>query len=288
MNPSSALRRPSLWIWILVAIYAAASLARIIPALPRMLGLVTVLAPFLFAFVHGSAQYRFRDTIVFAIICLAVSNIFENLSILTGFPFGNYYYSDELPKLFLVPLLIGPAYLGMGYLSWTLARVIIDDTDNAYLRVVGLPLIASFVMVAWDLTFDPSASTISGTWVWRQGGAFFGVPVSNFLGWYLTVYVFFQIFALYLKLTPAARSERRKPAPGLWWPAVTMYGVTALQPLLRFWFHPSHPKTVTDPAGVIWNARDIYATGALMSLFTMTAFTLIAALKLTGPSKTAN
>jgi uncharacterized membrane protein len=31
----------------------------------------------------------------------------------SGFPFGHYYYTDNLgTKLFLVPVLIGPAYLG--------------------------------------------------------------------------------------------------------------------------------------------------------------------------------
>jgi uncharacterized membrane protein len=42
-------------------------------------------------------------------------------------------------------------------------------------------------MVSWDLTIDPMMSTINGNWVWHDGGSYFGVPVSNFLGWYLTV-----------------------------------------------------------------------------------------------------
>ena len=55
---------------------------------------------------------------------------------MTGFPFGWYHYSDALgPKLFLVPLLIGPAYFGMGYLSWALARAILGDEDA---RLAGL------------------------------------------------------------------------------------------------------------------------------------------------------
>jgi hypothetical protein len=54
-------------------------------------------------------------------------------------------------------------------------------------------------MVSWDLTIDPMMSTINGSWVWHNGGSYFGVPVSNFLGWYLTVYVFFQCFALYAR-----------------------------------------------------------------------------------------
>jgi uncharacterized membrane protein len=61
----------------------------------------------------------------------------------------------------------------------------------AGLLSLATPAIASFIMVSWDLTIDPMMSTITGNWVWHNGGSYFGVPVSNFLGWYLTVYVFF-------------------------------------------------------------------------------------------------
>src|SRR6185295_18894257 len=84
-----------------------------------------------FFLVHGLVEYRFRDVLVFAAIMLVVCNIFENMSILTGFPFGHYYYTDGLgPKLFLVPILIGPAYLGTGYLSWMLARFILGAREQ--------------------------------------------------------------------------------------------------------------------------------------------------------------
>ena len=72
-----------------------------------------------FALIHGAERYGWSSILVFVIICLVVSNVSENLSILTGFPFGRYYYSDVLgPKLFLVPVLIGGAYTGVGYLHF--------------------------------------------------------------------------------------------------------------------------------------------------------------------------
>ena len=62
----------------------------------------------------------------FVAICLAVSNILENTSILTGFPFGHYHYTDALgPKLLLVPLLIGPAYFANGYFAWVIGNVLV-------------------------------------------------------------------------------------------------------------------------------------------------------------------
>src|SRR6266540_4601904 len=140
--------------WIIVAVFTVITLVwRLIPgALPPLISIALItLLPFVFVFVHGSGNYRFRDVLVFAAITLVVSNIFENMSILTGFPFGHYYYTDGLgPKLFLVPILIGPAYLGTGYLAWTIARVI---SGAAHSRLPGhltftVPLLAAFMMAS--------------------------------------------------------------------------------------------------------------------------------------------
>src|SRR5690606_21584271 len=133
--------------------------------------------------------------LAFAVICLLVSNAFENLGVATGFPFGSYHYTDVLGfKLFHVPILIGPTYFGVGYLSWVLATVLVDDVrrEASALEVFATPLVATFIMVLWDLCLDPGASTGEKWWIWHDGGGFFGVPISNYLGWFLTVYVFMQ------------------------------------------------------------------------------------------------
>ena len=177
---------------------------------PALSTALITFVPLIFLFVHGSLSYRLRDLLVFAAITLVVSNLFENMSVLTGFPFGHYYYTDILgPKLFLVPVLIGPAYLGTGYLAWTIARLISGATRS---RLTGhltftVPLLAAFMMVSWDLSFDPIYSTISHAWIWQDGGSYFGVPFSNFLGWLLTTFVFLQLFALYLKGRPSVQSS---------------------------------------------------------------------------------
>jgi len=178
----------------------------------------------LFGLCHGALTYHWRGVATFIVVCLAVSNIFENLSILTGFPFGWYHYSDIMdPKLSLVPLLIGPAYFGVGYLSWTLARAILGDTKGRLTGrlVVTTPTVASVIMRCWDLTIDPMMPTITHHWIWRDGGSDFGVPLSHFLGWYVTVYVFLQAFTLYARRLRDDRSRyfsgvtKRTISPGL-------------------------------------------------------------------------
>jgi uncharacterized membrane protein len=280
-------RQINIFLWGLLAVFTAVTLLRgLAPnVLPSLLSVALVtLLPFVFVFVHGSLNYRFRDVLVFAVVTLVVSNIFENLSILTGFPFGHYYYTDGLgPKLFLVPILIGPAYLGTGYLAWMLALILLGTTEKRLpgRQVWAVPVVASFLMVAWDLSFDPIASTIGHSWIWLQGGNYFGVPFSNYLGWFLTVFVFFQLFALYLRGRPSASSADQTLPRGYWLLAVAFYGVIASGIPLNILTKTSN-AIVADPAGVLWRTQDIYVDCGLVCLFTMVAFTSLGLIRLAG------
>jgi uncharacterized membrane protein len=117
----------------------------------------------------------------------------------TGSPFGHYIFTNLMgPKPFDLPILLALAYVGMGYLSWVLSLEILERQDEPLSgkKIVLLPLAASFVMTAWDLSMDPVRAD---AWVWRDGGSYDGVPITNFFGWFLTVYIFYQLFALYLR-----------------------------------------------------------------------------------------
>src|SRR3974377_15011 len=107
----------SLWaICLLFALYTAwsALLPRTIAGgIDGLLGTVLLVA---FALVHGSRRYGLTSILVFLVICLFVSNASENLSILTGFPFGRYPSTDGLAhKLFRASVTVGGSYAGAGY-----------------------------------------------------------------------------------------------------------------------------------------------------------------------------
>lgn len=264
-------------LWALIVLYAVARVLQVFPGRVPMLAVVAlhVLPPAVFALVHGARLHRIRGILTFFAICLVIGNIFENLGVRTGFPFGRYSFTDLMgPKLLGVPILLGLAYLGMAYLSWTLARAILEGMRSplAGSRVVTLPLVAGFIMVAWDLAMDPVWATILHAWIWLQGGAYFGVPVSNFLGWYLDVYVIYQLFALYLR----GHSTRPDPLPSSYWRLpVIFYGVSAAGNILLA--IPSAGRAVvSDPTGAQWRVSDITGACALVSIFTMGAFALLA------------
>lgn len=258
-------------LWGLIAVYAVVTVvADTFPGLfPAAATLpLAIVVPLLFALIHGAVRYGARGIVVFLVLCLAISNVMENMGVLTGFPFGHYHYSDVLgPKLFLVPLLIGPAYFGTGYLSWVLATLLLDtDRRRDGLSRIAVPVVATFIMVGWDVCLDPGSSTIGRIWIWHDGGPYFGVPFTNYLGWCLTVWLFLMAFSLY-----RARWPEPEPSPvppqSWWYQACTLFAVMALDyPAGYFGFQN---KAVTDATGRVWQTADILGTAAIASLFTM-------------------
>ncbi|GIG03090.1 carotenoid biosynthesis protein [Catellatospora citrea] len=288
MHPSPVNARPgrSWTLWLLAGAVATDAVVTFVPLpLPGLvLTMLSLLAELVFAVAHGLLYYRARGIAVFAVLTLAVSNLAENLGVLTGVPFGHYHYSDELgPKLALVPVLIGPAYFAIGYMAWAIATILLGEVrrGSGWLVTIGTPLVASFVMVAWDLSMDPQSSTLRGRWTWEDGGGFFGVPLSNFLGWSITVYLFYQLFALYQRWR-GADSQYLGKAPRLYWllPAVA-YAVVALDYVVTYLGggHDGVAPQVTDAAGRVWHAIDVYETSALMAIYLMLFLSLLAALR---------
>jgi uncharacterized membrane protein len=260
-------------IWIFGVASALPVLGSNLP--PSMLVALQIIPPALFALLHGVQIYRPRGILVFTAICLAVGNIFENLGIRTGFPFGSYYFTGVMgPKLFGVPILMGPAYLAIGYTSWLLSHLILNNTDDVRPgRVVATPVLAAGIMVVWDLSAEPIWSTIGHFWIWRRGGPYFGVPVSNFLGWFLTNYIIFQLFALYLSRQRSGSGSR---IPGVYWRlAVISYLVVIGASLGRLSFLMGTPP-ISDAAGTQWNVTYVALTCALLSFFAMGTFALLA------------
>jgi uncharacterized membrane protein len=235
-----------------------------------------VIPPTLFAVIHGARVYRSRGIFVFATLCLGVGSLFESLSLRAGFPFGHYRFTNLMgPKLFDLPVLLALAYVGMGYLSWVLALVILECQNKPLSgrKVVLLPFAASFIMTAWDFSMDPIWADIDHAWIWRDGGSYYGVPISNFFGWILTTYVFYQLFALYV------RNRVSIPSPTSHWRlAILFYAASAAGNLLVA-APASLGGVFVDSAGKRWMIADILGASRLVSIFIMMPLALIAWVK---------
>ena len=273
-------------LWSLMLVYAASRFGQVFPGGIPMLGIIAlhVLPPALFALIHGARFYGVRGIATFMVICLVVGNFFENLGVRTGFPFGHYYFTQVMgPRILAVPIFLGLAYIGMAYLSWMLARLILGETPSLR-AVVTLPLLASAIMLSWDLSMEAVWSTIVRAWVWRDGGSYFGVPITNFLGWFLTAYVFYQLFALYLRNRASATAGMPSAYGDM---ATLFYAISAAGNLLLL-IPQAGPTVVSDPSGVQWKVGSITAATAVVSMGIMGGFALLAWLKRPGSGGAGN
>jgi|TARA_B110000116_G_C16590979_1_gene470559 putative membrane protein len=41
-------------------------------------------------------------------------------------------------------------------------------------------------LVVWDLALDPAMSFLTPYWMWEDPGSYYGMPLINLLGWYVT------------------------------------------------------------------------------------------------------
>ncbi len=279
-------------LWGLIGAYVGADVLFLVAGLyPGHVPVVVsvalhILPPLAFALVHGARIYGWRGILAFAGLYVVVGNVLENLSIATGFPFGHYVFTERMgPKILQVPMLLGLAYVGMGYLSWTVACAILRDRvgELPRWRVTALPVLASVVMTTWDLAMDPIWSTVGRLWIWQQGGGYFGVPASNYLGWLVTNYLIYQLFVLVVLRrrwgiageSGAAESARRS----YWRTAVIFYALTGIGNLLLAVPTPRHP-VVTDASGSAWRVSDITLACGLISVLVMGGFALCAWVRL--------
>jgi len=140
----------------------------------------------------------------FSVLALAAFGYtIETIGVVTGFPYGPFYYSDALGgKIldlvpFLLPISYAPLVIGAIAASWN------PGSQHRLLWILRSALLLTLM----DGVLDPGAASL-GFWVWPGGGAYYGVPLSNFAGWLLSG-------TLAAALLLAAGRWRAAPPPGL-------------------------------------------------------------------------
>jgi putative membrane protein len=118
-----------------------------------------------------------------------ISIIVEASAVLTGFPYGHFNYSSRLG--FLLFGLVPPS-LALGYIPILIGSITVASQLEPVNRLRFACLGTIFNMLV-DMVVDP-ASVSNGFWAWETPGAYYGVPLVNFLGWLLTGFVYINIF----------------------------------------------------------------------------------------------
>jgi len=153
-----------------------------------------LLRPYVFGFllaflVAGMTDLGVRRTLLFAGWVWPLAWAAEASSTRTGIPFGLYHYTGTTrgQELYIadVPLMDSLSFTFLTYSAFCLARATLARTAPS--RALT-PLLAGILMMALDVVIDPLA-VLGDRWFlgrifyYPSGGAYFGVPLSNFVGW---------------------------------------------------------------------------------------------------------
>ncbi|MCC6317885.1 MAG: carotenoid biosynthesis protein [Gemmatimonadaceae bacterium] len=156
------------------------------------------------ALVHAGGRLGWWRATALLVVGSVISLGAELAGTATGLPFGDYRYTPLLGYRIagLVPFPIPISWFYMLYASLAICGRRLAPADDARSRW-RWAAVAGLVLVAWDVSMDP-AMVRTSHWLWGSGemftgtglpawvvafftrDAFYGMPLSNWFGWYVT------------------------------------------------------------------------------------------------------
>lgn len=108
--------------------------------------------------------------------------VVERVGTRTGLPFGRYHYTPALrPQVGGVPAIVPLAWFAMAVPAHHTAHAVLGRHSSPAARIV----LGSAALTAWDLFLDPQMVG-EGYWRWHRLGRYRGIPLTNFVGWFVT------------------------------------------------------------------------------------------------------
>lgn len=167
--------------------------------------------PYVFAFFGAFLlacvpHVGWRRTLTFTVAGYLIAFGSEWLSINTGFPYGWYYYIETTINRELwvagVPFFDSLSYVFLAYCSYATALFILSPLKSWRWNLVSLEtrairrsfsalILAAFLQTFLDIVIDPVALQgrrwfLGQIYGYREQGIHFGVPLSNYGGWFVT------------------------------------------------------------------------------------------------------
>ncbi len=203
--------------------------------------------PYVFAFLAAylfvaSAHLGWRKTLSVTVIGYRISFLSEYSSINTGFPYGWYYYIEATKgqELWIagVPFFDSISYVFLAYCSYAAALLVVSPVKasrrdfltletRAIRRSFAVLFLASLFQAFLDIIIDPLALQgrrwfLGQIYGYREAGCHFGVPISNYLGWWVVS----LLLVLVLQIVDRRRGKKPdKPPAGVWnLPFRALYG----------------------------------------------------------------
>ncbi len=163
-------------------------------------------APFAVFLLLASWHLGMRRVLWMSLVGYSIAWVSEFSSIHGGFPYGLYVYRSAALQgdlcVFGVPFFDSLSYVFLAYFAWSSALFLtmplvhrggidvqIAET-RARRRSLGVLLVAAWLMTWLDVVVDPVACRgerwfLGQIHAYADPGAYFGVPFTNFAGWFL-------------------------------------------------------------------------------------------------------
>ena len=189
-------------------------------------------------FLHARARFRRSKAVKLFVAGTLISLSFELLGTSTGIPFGWYEYTPLLGYRIagLVPFPIPLSWFYMVYCSLAVVSRLFQADHNEKTKSAWA-LMAGAILTAWDVSLDPAMSRATAHWIWEMGGFFYGMPLTNWLGWFLSGSIIARVMLYIVGTTTFERKVSPSRLPlvvyaangimpiaiclrhGLWWAA---------------------------------------------------------------------
>src|SRR2546426_7379048 len=185
-----------------------------------------VLRPYVFAFflaflLAGRGDLGWRRTLFFGAWVWPLAWLAEFASTRIGVPFGLYHYTGTTrgQEIYVdnVPLMDSLSFTFLAYAAFCLARVVLAGRAVSRVR---LAIVSGLLMMLLDVVIDPLAVR-GGRWFlgyifyYPEGGVYFGVPLTNFAGWWIVGALGVGGWPLVLSEANAPRGGPGRPGRGV-------------------------------------------------------------------------
>ncbi|HSX30466.1 MAG TPA: carotenoid biosynthesis protein [Candidatus Saccharimonadales bacterium] len=179
--------------------------------------LIATYLPLLLVAIHAYWTLGAARGLMFIGLAGFVGFMAEAISLNHGTLFGgNYTYRAGagmvIAKVPLSIIVYWAVFIYIGYwlvtssLYWLNKRK--PAEGHSSLRLLAPLVIADGLAVtAMDLLMDP-VSTRAGSWSWQDGGPYFGVPIGNFVGWFIITIIVTGLFRTFEYYRPLAKPRR--------------------------------------------------------------------------------
>jgi len=220
--------------------------------------------PYVFIFllmflVSASFKVGPKKAVLFLMSGWFIAFLSEFSSVRNGIPFGLYHYipSTEGRELWIwgIPFIDSLSFPFMAYASWTLARVFLSPSrgDGLFFRLedsdwgreksgrfsLDVIFLGAVFFMMLDVVVDPLALQgdkwfLGQIYYYPEPGVYFGVTMSNFLGWFVVGLAILTAWRLIDGQMRTLFMLEDFPTVDLWGPAL-YYVVLLFNIFMTFW-----------------------------------------------------